>query len=229
MAQLFSRGATTRFRVILALFAALIIGLFFSGELQRAVLIWDNDVHLEQPMLFGKQPRERPLQFSHKHHVGDDGIDCRYCHTSVETSPFAGLPPTETCLNCHRQIWLASEMLAPVHSSALSRETMHWTRVYDLPDFVYFDHSIHIAKGVGCSTCHGRVDQMPVTRAVEPLVMHWCVSCHRHPEQALRPKSEIFNMEWQPPANQEVIGRELRAAYGIQDTALLTSCSTCHR
>jgi hypothetical protein len=229
MAQLFSRSATTWFRVSLALFALFIIGLFFSGELQRALFIWSEGAQREQPMLFGSQPHVRPLQFSHKHHVGDDGIDCLYCHTSVETSSFAGIPSTEICMNCHRQIWLSSEMLAPVHASALSGQAMCWTRVHDLPDFVYFNHRIHIAKGVGCSTCHGRVDQMPITRLVQPLVMSWCVNCHRHPEQALRPQSEIFNMEWQPPNNQEELGRELMAEYRLQDTALLISCSTCHR
>lgn len=229
MAQLFSRSATTWFRVSLALFALFIIGLFFSGELQRTLFIWSDGAPREQPMLFGSKPHVRPLQFSHKHHVGDDGIDCRYCHTSVETSSFAGIPSTKICMNCHRQIWLSSEMLAPVHASALSGQAMRWTRVHDLPDFVYFNHRIHLAKGVGCSTCHGRVDQMPITRLVQPLVMSWCVNCHRHPEQALRPQSEIFNMEWQPPNNQEELGRVLMAEYHLQDTALLTSCSTCHR
>lgn len=229
MAQLFSPGATTGFRLILLLLVALCSGLFFSGELQRALMLWGELGYEEQPMRFGNNADAQPLQFSHKHHVGDDGIDCRYCHASVETAAFAGMPSTETCLHCHRQIWLSSVMLEPVYASALSGQAMHWTRIYDLPDFVYFNHGIHVAKGVGCSTCHGRVDEMPITKAAQPLEMRWCVDCHRHPERALRPQGEIFNPEWQPPASQEELGRRLMREYAIRSPALLTSCSTCHR
>lgn len=174
-------------------------------------------------------PQEQPVPFSHKHHVGGMGIDCRYCHTTVETSSFANLPPTRTCLNCHSQIWRTSPMLEPVRSSYRTGESLNWTRVHDLPDFVYFNHSIHIAKGVGCESCHGRVDQMPLMWQQASLRMEWCLNCHRHPEQYVRPKEFITTMGYQPSGDQEEIGRRLVQQYRIQDARTLTSCSTCHR
>jgi hypothetical protein len=169
----------------------------------------------------------QPVPFSHKHHVGDDGIDCRYCHTSVETSAFAGLPPTETCMSCHSQLWTNAEMLEPVRSSFRTGTSLEWTRVHDLPDFVYFNHSIHVNKGIGCSTCHGRVDQMPLMYKVNTLYMQWCVDCHRHPERQVRPREEVFNIAYETPAaNQDEIGPKLVALYRIQS---LTDCVTCHR
>jgi len=168
----------------------------------------------------------QPVPFSHAHHVGGDGIDCRYCHTSVETSSFAGIPPTKTCMNCHSQIWANSPLLAPVRESYETGKPIEWKRVYDLPEFVYFNHSIHIAKGIGCSTCHGRVDKMQLTYKVTPLNMGWCLDCHANPAKYVRPKSEVFNMEWTPPANQLELGHELVKRYGIQSK---TSCSVCHR
>lgn len=173
--------------------------------------------------------RQQPVPFSHKHHVGDDGIDCRYCHTTVEASSFAGLPPTSTCMNCHSQIWSDSPMLEPVRASFRNGEPLRWTRVHNLPEFVYFDHSIHVNKGVGCSTCHGRVDQMALTYQVASLQMEWCLECHQNPERFVRPREEVFNMAWQPPGNQEEAGRELVKTYKIKDSRSLTSCSTCHR
>jgi hypothetical protein len=171
--------------------------------------------------------RDQPIPFSHKHHVGDDGIDCRYCHTSVETSSFAGLPPTETCMSCHSQLWTDAEMLEPVRSSYRTGQSIEWTRVHDLPDYVYFNHSIHINKGIGCSTCHGRVDQMPLMYKVNTLFMQWCVDCHRHPERQVRPREEVFNITYETPApNQDEIGPKLVALYKIQS---LTDCVTCHR
>jgi hypothetical protein len=174
-------------------------------------------------------PREQPVQFSHKHHVGDDGIDCRYCHTTVEVAASAGLPPTKTCMNCHSQLFSTSPYLEPVRASWKNNQPLRWTRVHDLPDFVYFDHSIHIHKGVGCSTCHGRVDLMPVIWQVNSLQMEWCIACHRQPEKFVRPRDQVFNMEWTPPSNQLEEGRKLAAEYKIQDAKVLTSCSTCHR
>lgn len=169
----------------------------------------------------------QPVPFSHKHHVADDGIDCRYCHTSVETSAFAGLPPTETCMSCHSQLWTNAEMLEPVRSSFRTGTSIEWTRVHDLPDFVYFNHSIHVNKGIGCSTCHGRVDQMPLMYKVNTLYMQWCVDCHRHPERQVRPREEVFNIAYETPApNQNEIGPKLVALYRIQS---LTDCVTCHR
>ncbi len=171
--------------------------------------------------------REQPVPFSHKHHVGDDGIDCRYCHTSVETSAFAGLPPTETCMSCHSQLWTNAELLEPVRASYRTGKSIEWTRVHDLPDFVYFNHSIHVNKGIGCSTCHGRVDQMPLMFKVNTLYMQWCVDCHRHPERQVRPREQVFNAAYETPApNQSEIGPKLVSLYRIQS---LTDCVTCHR
>ena len=173
--------------------------------------------------------REQPVQFSHKHHAGDDGIDCRYCHTSVETSASAGMPATQTCMNCHSQIWADSPYLEPVRESARTGKPIQWTRVHDLPDYVYFNHSIHINKGVGCSTCHGNVAQMPLMYQAASLQMEWCLACHRNPENFVREKKDIFRMDWQPPADQAQAGTELVKRNKIQDARALTSCSTCHR
>jgi hypothetical protein len=170
--------------------------------------------------------REQPVPFSHKHHVADDGLDCRYCHTSVETSAFAGLPPTETCMTCHSQIWADSPMLEPVRASIRNNTPLRWTRVHDLPDFVYFDHSIHVNKGVGCSTCHGAVDEMPLMWRENTLLMEWCLDCHRAPERYVRPREAVFRMDWTPPPNQHDVGRRLVTQYKIRK---LTDCYTCHR
>jgi len=170
--------------------------------------------------------REQPVPFSHKHHVADVGLDCRYCHTSVETSPFAGLPPTETCMTCHSQIWADSPMLEPVRASFRNNTPLRWTRVHDLPDFVYFDHSIHLKKGIGCSSCHGAVNEMPLMWRENTLLMEWCLACHREPERYVRPRDAVFRMDWTPPANQHEVGRQLVAQYKIRK---LTDCYTCHR
>lgn len=171
-------------------------------------------------------PVVQPIQFSHKHHVTDDGLDCRYCHTSVETSSFAGMPSTQTCMNCHSQIWAQSDFLAPVRNSFTSGQPIAWNRVYVLPDFVYFDHSIHIAKGVGCSTCHGQVDQMALTAKANTTLMEWCVSCHSNPAAYLRPVDQVFNMAYQPPADQMALGQKLMQQYNVQPKL---DCTTCHR
>lgn len=170
----------------------------------------------------------QPVPFSHEHHVGGLGISCQYCHSSVEDSAFAGLPPTQTCMTCHSQIWSESPMLEPVRESFRSGVPIAWNRVYDLPDFVYFNHSIHVQKGIGCTSCHGQVDEMQLMRKQQPLFMEWCLGCHRAPEKAIRPKEEVFNMEWVPPPDQEAQGHELLKKYHV-DTAKLTNCSTCHR
>jgi hypothetical protein len=169
---------------------------------------------------------EQPVQFSHRHHVKDDGIDCRYCHTSVETSPFAGIPPTKTCMNCHSQIWAQAPILEPIRASFREDRPVRWIRVHDLPDFVYFNHSIHVKKGMGCETCHGRIDEMPLTLQQNTLQMEWCVNCHRNPENYVRPRSEIYTMGYKPPVPQSMIGPQLVKEYGIRGN---TSCSTCHR
>ena len=170
--------------------------------------------------------RAQPVPFSHQHHVADDGIDCRYCHTSVENSSFAGIPSTKICMNCHTQIWPESAALAPVRESFRTGQSIQWTRVYNLPGFVYFDHSIHVHKGVGCVTCHGRVDQMPLTWKASTLYMDWCLECHRNPERFVRPREEVFNMDYRPAEDQLALGIRLVKEYDIHAP---TSCSTCHR
>ena len=176
--------------------------------------------------------RQQPVQFSHKHHSGDDGIDCRYCHTTVEVAASAGMPSTQTCMNCHSQIWADSPYLEPVRESWRTGRPIEWTRVHDLPDYAYFNHSIHVAKGVGCSTCHGRIDEMPAVYQAASLQMEWCLSCHRNPEKFVRPKEEVFNMEWRQmnkTAEEIAQGQNLVKSYHIQDAYTLTSCMTCHR
>jgi Cytochrome c7 and related cytochrome c len=171
----------------------------------------------------------QPIQFSHAHHVGGMGIDCRYCHTTVEESAFANIPPTKTCMNCHSQIWNDAPILEPVRASFRDGRPLRWTRVHDLPDFVYFNHSIHVNKGVGCVTCHGQVDQMPLIYQSATLMMNWCLDCHRNPAKYVRPRSEVFNMAWERPANQPDLGEQLVKEYKIGTPEQLTSCSTCHR
>src|SRR6266536_4611395 len=171
------------------------------------------------------EPRNQPVPFSHAHHVGGLGIDCRYCHTTVETSGFANIPPTKTCMNCHSQIWLTSPTLEPVRASFRTGQSIQWTRVHDLPDFVYFNHSIHVNKGVGCTTCHGQVDRMPLMWQEQSLQMEWCLDCHRSPERFVRPRDAVFRVDYVPPPNQLELGARLVAEYQIQK---LTSCSTCH-
>jgi hypothetical protein len=169
---------------------------------------------------------EQPIPFSHKHHANELGIDCRYCHTAVEQSASAGIPPTKTCMNCHSQIWADSPTLEPVRASFRTDQSIQWIKVHDLPDFVYFNHSIHVAKGIGCASCHGRIDQMNLTWQESSLQMEWCLSCHRHPEQHVRPRDQVFNMAWQPA--REDSGKQLVAEYNIH-TEQLTNCSICHR
>jgi hypothetical protein len=170
--------------------------------------------------------RQQPIQFSHERHVAGNGIDCRYCHTSVEESSFAGIPPTKTCMNCHSQIFANSSFLEPLRESFRSGRSIQWTRVHDLPDFAYFDHSIHVHKGIGCTTCHGPVDRMPLIWQNASLQMEWCLECHRAPERFVRPRRDVFRVDYVPPANQLELGERLVAEYEIEK---LTSCSTCHR
>ena len=173
--------------------------------------------------------REQPVQFSHQHHVGGIGIDCRYCHTSVEVASSAGIPPTKTCINCHSQIWSTSPYLEPVRASFREDRPLRWIRVHDLPDFVYFNHSIHVKKGVGCETCHGRVDRMPLMLQESSLQMEWCLDCHRDPARFVRPRDEIVTMGYRPAGNQREIGEQLVRDYNIAGVKELTSCSVCHR
>lgn len=216
MPQIFHRSTNTFSK--LSIFGAV----FILAALTAMVAAINRSSYVTQAGV----SREQPVPFSHQHHVGGVGIDCRYCHTSVENAAFANIPPTKTCMNCHSQIWVNSPSLEPVRESFRSGRSIEWTRVHDLPDFAYFNHSIHVNKGVGCSTCHGRVDRMPLVWQEKSLHMEWCVDCHRHPEQYVRPREEVFNMEYQPPPDQTALGLQLVKEYRIQS---LTSCSTCHR
>jgi hypothetical protein len=201
--------------------------------------------------------KHQPVPFSHEHHTRGLGIDCRYCHTSVERSSFAGLPPTETCMNCHRQIWTNAELLEPIRASYRDNVPVQWTRVHDLPDYVYFNHSVHIAKGIGCESCHGKVNRMPLMFQNASLQMQWCLDCHRNPAKNVRPREEVFNLDWEPGdprtwaslaanANAMQVPVEVASRPGWTpspvelarlrpklakdyDLHSLTSCSTCHR
>jgi hypothetical protein len=201
--------------------------------------------------------KRQPVPFSHEHHTRGLGIDCRYCHTSVERSAFAGLPPTETCMNCHRQIWTNAELLEPIRASYRDNVPMQWTRVHDLPDYVYFNHSVHIAKGIGCYSCHGKVNRMPLMFQNASLQMQWCLDCHRNPAQNVRPREEVFNLDWEAGRPATYSNRAVNARFlGVSEDKLkeagwspsaadvrrmqanlakdyklqsLTSCSTCHR
>jgi hypothetical protein len=170
--------------------------------------------------------REQPVQFSHEHHVSGLGIDCRYCHTSVEESSFAGIPPTETCMTCHSQIWADSPKLELVRASFRTGEPLKWTRVHDVPGYAYFNHAIHVKKGVGCSTCHGPVQKMPLTWREHSLHMKWCLDCHREPERYIRPRDEVFNMDWEAGQLTPAEADQLLLEYHVHSP---TNCSACHR
>lgn len=219
MAQLFHRGANNIAKASMALVIVL-GGVVYFAYSQIARSSYLTNRYLERP---------QPVQFSHKHHVGDDGIDCRYCHTSVETAASAGIPPTQTCMNCHNQLWAETPYLEPVRASYRDNKPILWERVHDLPGFVYFNHSIHVAKGVGCSTCHGAVDTMPAVYQENTLQMEWCTSCHKNPEAFIRPKSEIYNMSWKDSNLTAEERANLKKEYKIRSREMLTSCSICHR
>ena len=216
MPQIFHRSANTLSKVSLAGILLLVGGLIgLAMLLGRSSYVTRAQEYVEQP-----------VQFSHLHHVLDDGIDCRYCHTSVETSSFAGIPPTKTCMNCHSQIWQSAPILEPVRASFREDKPMTWVRVHDLPDFVYCNHSIHVKKGMGCETCHGRIDQMPLTKQQNSLQMEWCTNCHRNPQDYVRPREEVFTMGYRPREDQATLGPKLVKEYNIRPS---TDCSTCHR
>ncbi len=170
----------------------------------------------------------QPVPFSHAHHVGGLGIDCRYCHQDAETSAFAGLPATDTCMHCHWQVWTEAPMLAPVRASWRTGQRLRWRRVNETPDFVFFDHSIHVKNGIGCTTCHGQVDRMPLMWKAHTLYMQWCLECHRDPAPHVRPPEEIYSVDYRPPADARARGERLMETYGIDLTGL-TDCTACHR
>ena len=215
----------------------------YAGIFTLAGVLWACIQFQRSPYVtYAGIARPQPAPFSHEHHVAAIGIDCRYCHTSVETSSFAGIPPTKTCMNCHSQIWTNAAYLEPVRESFRSGKSLVWNRVNDLPDFVYFDHSIHVTKGVGCNTCHGPVDRMPLMFNYASLQMEWCINCHRAPEKNLRPRDQVFNMRYQQPTtdlpvvvddktftDQLSLGAYLVHKYQVRSVMDITSCSTCHR
>jgi hypothetical protein len=216
--QIFGRRANGLTRLIL--FSALVFVIFAATG---GTLILRSAAYTGVGM-----PVTQPVPFSHAHHVGDLGIDCRYCHTSVETSADAGLPATSVCMTCHSEIWTHAAMLAPIRQSLATGRPIAWNRVYDLPDFVFFDHSIHVAKGVACVTCHGPIDRMPLTRLANPMQMSWCLGCHRDPAPNIRPREAVFDPEWTPPADVAALHQKLFHDYGIDPTKM-TDCYVCHR
>jgi hypothetical protein len=219
MSQIFPRSANATARMSLAVVLGVVLllgGVIFT--LMRSSWVTKQQEFVEQP-----------LQFSHAHHVGGVGLDCRYCHTSVEKSAFAGIPPTKTCMNCHSQLWTNAPILEPVRASFRDNKNLTWIRVNDLPDFVYFNHQIHVKQGVGCATCHGPVDKMPLMYQAKSLLMEWCLDCHREPEKYLRPRDEVFNMAYQAPSNQVELGLQLKKEYHVSSVEHMTSCSVCHR
>jgi Cytochrome c7 and related cytochrome c len=218
MGQLFERGANSIARAALIGVPLLVFGAAAAIFAYARSDFWTQ---VDSPL-------DQPVPFSHQHHVGGLGIDCRYCHTGVEQSSFAGVPPTETCMTCHSQVWKDAPVLEAVRDSWATGRPLKWTRVHDLPDYVYFNHSIHVNKGIGCATCHGQVNEMPLTWKTRQLQMRWCLDCHRAPQKYLRPTSEVVDMTYRPPANQLAFGRQLLHANNVQ-TAGLTDCYTCHR
>jgi hypothetical protein len=217
MAQLFPRAANQ-----IAKATVVLIGLGGATALLLLLFVVPRSAYVTRQ----REAREQPVPFYHMHHVGGMGIDCRYCHTSVERSATAGIPPTKTCMNCHSQIFNQSPTLEPVRASWRTNTSIEWVKVHDLPDFVYFNHSAHVSKGVGCSTCHGRIDRMAFVWQEQSLLMEWCLDCHRQPERYLRPKSEVFNPAYEEPANQLELGRRLAKEYDVKPKV---TCSTCHR
>lgn len=216
MAQIFHRSTNAFARITI-----------FGGVFILALLGWAADRWTRSSYMTGQTVvLKQPIPFSHDHHTAALGIDCRYCHTSVEESAFAGIPPTATCMNCHNLIWKDSPMLEPVRESYRTQTPIAWQRVHDLPDFVYFNHSIHLAKGIGCESCHGRVDRMPIIYQSKSLQMEWCLRCHRDPGSYVRPREEVVTMGWSPPGGQAAMAERLLEEYSI---ASLDYCSVCHR
>ena len=218
MAQLFRPGADTIARVVLfALVAAPFAGVALAYGLRVSPYSTEQNLVVDQP-----------VPFSHKHHVGDLGIDCRYCHTSVEKAAFASLPPSSTCMTCHSQIWTNAALLAPVRDSFAHHTPIRWNKVHRVADYVYFDHSIHVAKGVPCSACHGPVHEMPLMRQAKPMTMQWCLDCHRNPGPNLAPRDKEFDPSWTPADDPLHDARAYIARYHVHP-AHLTDCTVCHR
>jgi len=219
MRQLFAPGADALLRLfIFTMFGGIILGALVVGGVARSAYVTSVGI-----------AREQPVPFSHKHDAGELGLDCRYCHTSVENAASAGLPPTTTCMTCHSQIWTGAPMLAPVRASLANNTPIRWVRVNRLPNYVYFNHAIHVAKGVGCTTCHGDIDAMQLTSRAQAFEMNWCIDCHRNPAPNLRTPAEVFDMAWHPGPDQPKIGAALLARNHVRRGDVLTDCSICHR
>ncbi len=216
MAQIFDRSSNALARMSLVLTGLIVIALGVTlDNLQRSPWVTRQ----------GQRP-DQPVPFSHKHHVQGLGLQCQYCHTSVEKSSYAGIPPTKTCMNCHAQIWTNASLLEPVRQSWATGESLVWTKVHDLPDYVYFNHSIHVNKGIGCSSCHGRVDLMPLMYAQNTLQMEWCLNCHRDPAKNLRPTSQIYNMAWEGPSSEKPVWCSVTDDKSGKPTAQSVNCAT---
>jgi hypothetical protein len=219
MRQLFAPGADAILRLALFVAAAgTVMMLVVAGAVANSDYVSSVGIAPTQP-----------VPFSHKHHSGELGLDCRYCHATVETEATAGMPPTYTCMTCHSQIWTGAPMLAPVRDSLATQTPLKWTRVNRLPDYVFFNHAIHVSKGIGCSNCHGDMTAMQMTLRAQAFHMDFCLQCHRNPAANVRPMDQVLNMNWQAPPDQMIKGRALVAKYHIRGAAVLTDCSTCHR
>ncbi|TXN69256.1 cytochrome c3 family protein [Methylobacterium sp. WL6] len=219
MAQLFSPGADAIYRLALLTGVACLAGI---------PIVAAGIVRSDYVTGVGVAPAQ-PVPFSHKHHSGELGVDCRYCHTTVETQATAGIPPTHTCMTCHSQIWTGSDMLKPVRDSFARDEPLQWVRLNKLPSYVYYNHSVHVTKGIGCSTCHGDVTSMQMTYRANAFEMQFCLDCHRDPAKYVRPQEQVWNMTWKPPDNQATLGPELVAKNHIRGGERLTECAICHR
>ncbi len=218
MAQVFDRSSNALARASLVLTGLIVIALGVGlNSLQRSPWVTRQ----------GQRP-DQPVPFSHKHHVEGLGLQCQYCHTQVEKAAYAGIPPTKTCINCHAQIWTNAALLEPVRHSWATGESINWIRVHDLPDYVYFNHEIHVNKGIGCASCHGRVDEMPLMYMENSLQMEWCLNCHRNPSKNLRPTAEIYNMAWAGPSTDKPVwcADTGKGASGTGPTAQAVSCTT---
>ncbi|HKO18116.1 MAG TPA: cytochrome c3 family protein [Acidobacteriaceae bacterium] len=218
MAQVFDRSSNALARASLVLTGLIVIALGFTlDELQRSPWVTRQG-----------QRADQPIPFSHEHHVEGLGIQCQYCHTTVEVSSYAGIPPTKTCINCHSQIWTNAPLLQPVRQSWATGASIPWIRIHDLPDYVYFNHSIHVNKGIGCASCHGRVDKMPLMYQENSLQMEWCLNCHRNPVENIRPTSEIYNMAWEGASRAHPVwcAPTGKAADGKVPTAENAVCTT---
>jgi hypothetical protein len=229
MAQVFPKSMN-----VVARLAVFGLPLAFGGTVVAGAAFYRSDYTTG-----AREVVEQPVPFSHKHHVAQLGIGCQYCHTSVEVSANAGFPPTKTCMNCHQQMWVGADLLAPVREGYQANVPIAWNKVHNVPHYTYFNHSIHVNKGVGCYSCHGNIDDMNLVFQTKTLLMEWCLNCHRNPELHLRPKEEIYNLAWKAadktnpdtgaPYDQLTLGRQLKKEYQVRESSVLTNCSICHR